>query len=230
MPRSTLPNVSRNARATGSVSSAFGPLAAVRRRRQLPLIVAGVVLVVGSALAFATAELRLAGADQVLVVGRSLPAGHLLARGDLGVVRLRTAAGVASLPASAAPALLGRPLAVPVVSGALLSAGEVGTGHGLPAGMDVVALALRPGQFPPSLASGDSVVVVDTGVPSAAGTAVAAATGPAATVTALDPTTAADATTVVSVQLSQADAAALARLGAAGRAALVLTAAAGTGP
>ena len=62
----------------GRKSPASSP---VRRRRQVPWIVAGVLLVVGCALAFGVASVRASRGEQVLAVARSVPAGHFGATG-----------------------------------------------------------------------------------------------------------------------------------------------------
>ena len=51
------------------------------RRRQLPLVVVGVLLVIGGALAFADASLHLGSREEVLVVSAPLAAGNSFVRG-----------------------------------------------------------------------------------------------------------------------------------------------------
>ena len=191
-------------------------------------MVAGVVLVVGFALAFATVSVRLGGSRQVLVAARGVPAGHRLVAGDLRSVQLSGPGAAGWLPATAQASVLGRTTAVPLVGGAPLTTAELGSASALSAGTDVVAVALKAGQYPPALAPGDRVGVVATGPPTDGSQATRAAAGSsappvAATVTGVDAATASTGgVTVVSLQVGDADAAALARLGAAGQVALVL--------
>ena len=60
------------------------------RHRQLPLVVVGVLLVVGCALAFTDASLHLGSREEVLVVAQPLAAGQVLTTGDLRAVRVST--------------------------------------------------------------------------------------------------------------------------------------------
>lgn len=224
---------SSNGSATRRPSSALGPArAAVARRRRVPWVVAGVALVVGFALAFATVSARLGGGRGVLALKRSLPAGHVLGAGDLRSVSVPVSAGLATLPATQAASVLGRPLAVPVVAGSLLGPGEVGAGSSLPVGQAVVGLAVKAGQYPPALASGDRVDVVDTPGPSATsqgtstGTTSGAAVGATVVGVELAPT-GSSAAAVLSLQVARSDAATVAGEGAAGQASVVLLGASG---
>src|SRR5436190_1976022 len=83
---------------------------ATRRRR--PWIVAGVLLVVGCALVFALATLRIGDRRPVLAVARSVPAGQLLTDADVAEVRIATGEGVSVVPASDRAKILGRPASV----------------------------------------------------------------------------------------------------------------------
>lgn len=117
------------------------------RRRQMPLVVVGVLLVVGCALGFADASLSLASHEDVLAVAQ--------------------------------PSVVGRPVAVALVAGALLVPGEIGTGSPAASGADVVAVALKAGLFPPDLAPGNRVQVASS---EADGVASLAAAGEASLV------------------------------------------------
>ncbi|MGH8997062.1 MAG: hypothetical protein ACRDYB_13720, partial [Acidimicrobiales bacterium] len=55
------------------------------RRRQLPLVVAGVLLVVGCALFFADLSLRSGHGAEMLAVAEPVPAGGVLTEADLRV-------------------------------------------------------------------------------------------------------------------------------------------------
>jgi hypothetical protein len=191
------------------------------RRRQLPWIAAGVVLIVGCALLFAVITSRGSSARQVLVVTGSLPAGHVLTAGDLTTTSLG-GPSVASVPAGQEAAQLGRPLAVPLLVGSLLTRAAVGSGSGISAGQAVVGLALKAGQYPPMLGPGDQVQIINT-TPASTSGGSAGPTAISATVVGVDAAAEGSAATeVVSLQVNQADAAEAARVGAQGQASLVL--------
>ncbi len=222
----TRPTVSANGMAPHP--RAASSVASMPRRVHVPWVVAGVLLVVGCALAFAVASTRATTAKSVLVATQSLHAGTVLGPSDLRAVRLQGTAVGSFLPASAEASVLGRPLAVPLVAGAPLSTAEVGAPSGLGAGEAVVALALKAGQYPPALATGDQVAVVPTPTPgqSAVGGSGSASTQSqlvTATVSAINtPPASSQAAVVVSLTLPEPDATGVAQLEAAGEATLVI--------
>jgi len=197
----------------------------VARRRQVRWIVAGVLLVVGSALVFATVWARAGSGTRVLVLSRSVDAGHVLTSSDLRDVRVSSGDGVATLPVSSEASVVGRTVAVPLAEGSLLNPRALGSGHALRSGDAVVGLALKPGMFPPGLAAGDHVRVVDTTSASNSGTngssrSTAGARGVVVTIEAS--TSAGDGSAVVSLQLDDGAADGVAQLASAGHASLVL--------
>jgi hypothetical protein len=198
----------------------------VRRRRQAPWIVAGVLLVVGCALAFGVASVGAARGEQVLAVARSVPAGHVVQPSDLRVVRITPTAGLAPLPATSESSAVGRPTAVALVAGTLLTPADIGVPSGSGTG-DVVAVALKAGAYPPSLGPGGQVDVVPVvGSSSSGSTSISGVSGQTGSVRAvvisLDSTsTGSSADAVVSLQVDPADADGVAALAAAGQIALV---------
>jgi hypothetical protein len=201
------------------------PPSPLRRRRQVPWIVAGVLLVVGCALAFGVASLRVSRGEQVLAVARSVPAGQVLGPSDLRVVPVSPSSGLEPVPASAEASMLGRPVAVALVPGTLLTPADVGAPPTSSAGFDVVALALKAGAYPPSLGPGQQVEVVPVVASSPSGSTapLTGQLGPVrAVVVALDTAPAgSSADAVVSLQVDPSQAAEVASLAAAGQAALV---------
>ncbi|MDA8275939.1 MAG: SAF domain-containing protein [Actinomycetota bacterium] len=190
-------------------------------RRQTPLVVVGVLLVAGCALGFADASLSLASHEDVLAVSQPLAAGQVLASGDLRAVRVSTGAGLGVVPVADEASVVGRPVAVPLVAGALLSPGELGSASAVASGADVVAVALKAGLFPPDLAPGDRVQVVPV-VTASSGTATVSGSPVDATVLALQAAPASsNAATVFSLQVAKTDADGVASLAAAGEASLV---------
>ena len=197
---------------------------AVRRNTKLPVAAFGIVLVVAGAIAFALVSLRTAGGEEVLAVTRSLPAGRVLTPGDLSTVRLSGASTLSPVPVTDEQSVVGRPVAVPIVSGTLLSTGELGATSPLSSGSEEVALALRAGQYPPDLFPGARVDVVPvSSADGAASSPTALPTSPvAATVSALAPAPpGSNASTIVSLVVSARSANGVAALAANGAASLV---------
>jgi hypothetical protein len=210
----------KGALSSGPNSSARSP---VQRRRQVPWIVAGVLLVVGCALAFGVASVRAAHGVQVLAVARSVPAGQVVQPGDLQVVKVTPAAGLDPVRAASESSVVGRPATVGLVAGTLLTAADVGAASSGANG-DVVAAALKAGAYPPSLGAGDVVDVVPVVSSSSSGTGpVSAPSGSIrALVVSIESTPASSsADAVASLEVNPADSAQVAALAAAGEIALV---------
>lgn len=237
MATTTAPSRNSGPAASGSARPAGVRASPGRRRRHLPLVVVGVMVVIGCALAFADVSLRSGHGAEVLVVAQPVPAGQVLTGGDLRAVKLSAPSGVASVPAGEEQAVLGQPAAVPLTPGSVLTRAEVGSGALVGAGSDVVAAALKAGAYPPDLAPGDKVQVIPvssasgssvsgssvSGSSSATGSAGPTAQGPLpATVMAVQgPSAASGSPAVVSLVVARSDAAEVASLAAAGEVALV---------
>ena len=195
---------------------------AVQRRRQVPWIVAGVLLVVGCALAFGVASVRATHGEDVLALARSVPAGRVVQPGDLRVVKVTPTAGLDPVPAVSESSTVGRPAAVALVAGTLHTPADLGTPSG--GSGDVVAVALKAGAYPPSLGPGGRVDVVPVVGGSSSGSApISGQSGSiGAVVLSVDATPAgSSADAVVSLQVNPADADEVAALAAAGQIALV---------
>ena len=197
----------------------------VGRRRQLPFVVLGVVLVLGCALAFAETALRTGSREEVLVVTQPVAAGQILSSGDLNVAKVSTGSGVSVVDAEQESSVLGRRTVVPLVAGALLTSSEVGNAAGLDGNDDVVAVGLKAGAFPPELAAGDRVEIVPVTSSSSTGSGTASDSSGSpigATVLSVEPASAdAETPTVFSLQVAASDAGEVAELAAADQASLV---------
>ncbi|WP_439381577.1 SAF domain-containing protein [Amycolatopsis lexingtonensis] len=133
-----------------------------RTRRRLPHLLVGVLLVlacVGGALWW-TASAQ--GRVPVLAVARPLSVGHVLERTDVREVEISAADTIATVTADQATAVLGRPMATSLGPGALLTPGSVGPAAVPGTGHAIVAVALKPGQFPLEISAGSPTLVVVT--------------------------------------------------------------------
>ncbi|WP_228714290.1 MULTISPECIES: SAF domain-containing protein [Pseudonocardiaceae] len=213
-------------------SSGSAPASAPRRgrRRRLPHLVAGMLLVVvcvGGAVWWTSST-----QDRVpmLALARPVTVGHVLTQADVRTVAVSAAPGVALIPAEQAGSVVGRPMAMSLGAGALLTPDAVGAAVLPAAGRAVVAVGVKPGQFPPEIATGTPVTVVVTAASATgASTGSAQGDGPGTSWTATVVGVAAagtDQTTVVSLDLDTAGASQLAQV-PAGQLALVMQPAGG---
>lgn len=203
-----------------------GRAQAFGRRRQVPWIVAGVLLVVGSALAFGVASIRLSHGEEVLAVARPVAVGQVIRASDLRAVRVTPAGGLTPMVAASEASVLGHPAAVALVPGTLITPADLGTSPLGGGAFDVVAMALKAGAYPPSLGPGEEVEVVPvvaSGTSSAGAAPVTGQLNPVrGVVAAVDATPAgSSADAVVSLDVSPSDAAEVAWLAAAGQAAVI---------
>ncbi len=184
------------------------------RRRRVPYLLVGVVLVVGCAAAGLLVGTRAGSRTPVLVLARPVVVGQVLSAADLREARI-AADDLDTIAAGARGSVVGRPVAYSLPAGTVLSRAAVGAAQVPPPGRAIGAVALRAGQFPTGLSVGSRVVVVVAPASSAVSTAPSDDTGVRtsggweATVVAVS-TSAGDQTTVVSLQLAEDDARALA--------------------
>jgi Chaperone for flagella basal body P-ring formation len=192
------------------------------RHRQFPLVVLGVLLVLGCALAFTVASLHLGSREEVLVVDQPVSAGQVLTAGDLRGARVSTGSGLDVVLADDESSVIGRRAAVPLVAGSLLTGTEVGNAPAVGSGSDVVAVGLKAGAYPPDLAPGDRVQVVPVTSSDGSSATVTSGSPVGAIVLAVEPASAdSDSPTVFSLQVSISNAGEVASLAAAGQASLI---------
>ncbi len=186
-------------------------------------VAAGVILLAVSALAAVLLYGDLGDRRPVLAAARPVAAGQVIQDSDLREVRVATDSGVGTVPAAGKGRVVGRPAAVALVPGGLLTAGQLADGPVLPSGSAVIGATLKPGQFPGGLRSGDSVLVV---VMPAEELATSVETAPPipvrATVVATDRIPDSSGAVSISLAVPSAQASGLAVGGARGRLALVL--------
>lgn len=131
-------------------------------RRRWLWAVAGMLLVTSGAGTGLWASNRGAEPVPVVVAGRDLPAGTVLAEDDVRIVHA-TGVEPLGLVDARATVVAGQRISVPVVEGAPLTANTL-TGAGFPApGEVVVAAAVAPGVLPDSAVPGAPVAVIITG-------------------------------------------------------------------
>ncbi|HUA94913.1 MAG TPA: SAF domain-containing protein [Acidimicrobiales bacterium] len=189
-------------------------------------MVVGVLLVFGFALAFVDASLHLGSREEVLVVAQPVAAGQVLTSSDLRTARMSTGSGLDVVLSGDEATVIGRRVAVPLVAGSLLTAGEVGSAPPVGSGLEVVAVGLKAGAYPPELAPGDrvEVVPVTSGSSSSDSSTGSVTSGSPVAATVLSVAAApadSDTPTVFSLQVSTSDADEVAALAAGGQASLV---------
>jgi hypothetical protein len=136
-----------------------GPWRAARRRRRLPFVALGGLLVIVCVLAYAYGAVRLGDRVQVLAMARSVAAGQVITAADLTQVSAARDSRVPLIPATQAGQVLGRTAVVPLVAGTLLTPRLFGDAAFPPAGKVTASVALKPGQYPQGLAVGARVAV-----------------------------------------------------------------------
>ena len=141
---------------SGSAShGAHGP--AGRGRRSVPMLIVGVLVVGGCALASVQLVAHAGQRVPVLAAARDIPIGHVITAADLREVRVAADPGIRLLTAADRSRIVGRPAGAPVSSGELLPASIAGAPREPGPGKSVVGLSLKPDQFPPALAAGTPV-------------------------------------------------------------------------
>jgi len=199
------------------------------RRIRMPLALLGLLLVVACALGFGTILTQAGQQHQVLVLSHPVDAGDVITASDLGLATVSTGtSGIAFITASQESTVIGRPAAVAMPAGAPLIAADLGS-IPPPPGQAVVAVLIKPGDAPPSLAPGAAVWVVittpETQSTGGASSPATPATAPvAATVTAVDTPsdTAITQGVIVSLSLPASDVQTVTTAAAAGNVSLAL--------
>jgi hypothetical protein len=198
------------------------------RRRNTLLAVVGVLLVVVCAALFAAGWLQAGNRQPVLALARPVMAGQVIGSADLQVVRVSVSGPVSLLPASQEASVVGRTAAAALPAGSLLTSGEVGTVP-LAAGQVFLGVAVKPGQYPPDLAAGQTVDVLATpaGSSGSSGPSLAALPVGRAIVLSVSLAASTQGTTVVELDVSQNAMPQVAAAAASGQIALATVAAGG---
>lgn len=200
-----------------------------RRVRRPKLALACIVLIAGSSALFTTLYSRAGHRVPVLAVVHRVAQGQRLSERDLGVVQVSQSGGLQVVPSADEAAVTGATAAAALEPGTLLSPVDLSRRPVLAAGMAIVGLALKAGQFPgQGVVAGARVEVIATpGVPSSgsAATSPLVLTGAAQVVGVQQPAAASGSGgLMVSLEVPRVLAPALAAASAAGQAAVVVVA------
>lgn len=199
------------------------------------MIISVLVVLVGGLIGFASTQL-LTKHTSVLVVAQDVPVGATISSSDLSVASVTTAPGISTIPASQESQIVGLVAQVGLVKGTNLTRAQVGTASGFTPGEQLVALALKQGQFPArGLSAGEKILIVATpgqggsttsstapGGRSGSPGAGAANSGIDATVVDVGGLNQATQVTVVDVRVASTDGVPVAQLASTGNVSLIL--------
>ena len=185
-------------------------LRGTKRRRSIPHLLLGALLVLACAAAFLVVSLNSGNREPVLALARPVSVGQVLTAQDLKQVNVAVDPGVSVVDSSQAASVVGKTMSEGLPAGALLTLDAV-SGAGVPAaGQAIAALSVKAGQFPVEVSLGSHVSVVF--VPGQSGATLASPSAlqspdeiiswPAVVTSVTSPPN--QQVTVVSVQLSQA--------------------------
>ncbi len=210
------PLVDLDSRSASAARGERGPWRTRRRRRRVPYLALGGLLVVVCVLGFAAATVRLGQRVAVLAVAQPVAAGQRIEAADLTQVSAADDPSLGLIPVAQASAVVGRTAVVPLLPGTLLTRGLIGDAAFPPAGKVVASLAVKPGQYPQGLAAGAHVAVFVSAAMSAGGqtsTGAGTTTRLSAVVLGVDPRGDGQGSTVVTLLLDASDAGRLAGAG-----------------
>lgn len=135
-------------------------LRGTRRRRSIPHLLLGALLVLACAAAFLVVSLNSGTKHSVLALAQPVSVGQVLSTQDLKQVNVAVGPGVSVVDASQAASVVGKTMSENLPAGALLTLDAV-SGSGMPStGQALAALSLKAGQFPPEVSPGAHVSVV----------------------------------------------------------------------
>jgi hypothetical protein len=130
------------------------------RKRSLPHLMFGAVLVITCAGTFLWISLTVNDRQPVLALNRPVTVGHVLTPQDLQQVNVAVDAGVRVVDAGQAATMVGKTMSVSLSAGTLLTPDSVAAPAIPVAGQSIAALALKAGQFPVEVGPGARVSVV----------------------------------------------------------------------
>ena len=171
----------RRARPAPGPVARFQPGRVAEPRHRNPVwLIAGVLLVVGSALGGVLLFTASDDRTEALVAARDLAQGEVIGRGDLRIERLALDGGVESVAPALADQLVGQHVVGPVPEGALLHPAMVAPDAPLGADEMDIGAALDPGEFPQTAIPIGATVELLVSRPGEAGSAAPSGSAPAA--------------------------------------------------
>ena len=215
----------RDARGTASTRSrkrdaARDRLPAAPRERRPLLAALAVILIVGGALIAGLLAMRKDQREEMLMAADTIEAGHEIELADL-VSAPVSATGSALIPASRANTVVGMTARVQISKGELIQTTQLSADSPVGNGRTLVGISLETGRFPAGgLSAGDVVTIINIKDGSAAVTRAQVLEAAPSSGTAGDWSSGA----IVSLLVPQEEAGSTATLGAAGNAAVVVTA------
>jgi hypothetical protein len=180
----TQPHLDRHTKSANGAWAADGKkpvsrLRGTKRRRSVPHLVLGALLVLACASTFLMVSLSSGNRQPVLALARPVVVGQVLSLKDLKQVNVAVDLDVSVVDAGQAASVVGKTMSTSLPAGALLPPAAV-SGAGVPsAGQAIAALSLKAGQFPPEVSPGTHVAVVF--VPGGAGAMLAGSPTPNST-------------------------------------------------
>lgn len=130
------------------------------RRRRVPHLLLGLMLVPACAIGGAILATELGDRESVLALARPVAAGQVLVAQDLRQIALTVDSEMDVVVASAASTAVGQPLAFSLPEGTLVTRSVLGAPQIPEQGKAIAAVGLKPGQFPPDLSAGTTVAVL----------------------------------------------------------------------
>lgn len=130
------------------------------RRRRVPHLLLGLMLVPACGVGGAILAAELGGRESVLALARPVAAGQILAAQDLRQVAWAADSEMDVVAASAASTVVGQPLAFSLPKGSLVTRSVLGAPQVPEQGKAIAAVGLKSGQFPPDLSPGTTVAVL----------------------------------------------------------------------
>lgn len=130
------------------------------RRRRVPHLLLGLVLIPACGFGGAVLATELGDRESVLALARPVAAGQVLAAQDLRPIAVAVDVGMDVIVASAAPMTVGQPFAYSLPEGTLVTRSMLGAPQIPEQGKAIAAVGLKPGQFPSDLGAGTTVAVL----------------------------------------------------------------------
>jgi hypothetical protein len=118
-----------------------------------------VLITLGSALGFVILWINAGDRQPVLALANDVQAGEQIQADDLRVVRVSFGSGITPVAASAQDQVIGKPAAVDLLAGTLLTADAVADDSGLDATTAVVSIPVPRNKLSPDLARGDNLSI-----------------------------------------------------------------------